>query len=540
MAWAERHGRSWRARWRGPDGIKESKPGFKTAKAALKYGQGQEADIQESTYTDPRAGQITLTDWVNKWFPAQALELSTLNTYRGIIEIMILPRFGDTKLADIEAEDVAAWELELVAKGYKVRTAREARNLLTTILNDAIPKHIKFNPAARRRGKGRKGQRRIAEAEKAEKVWPAPLEALLFAERCAVLSADDSDFVLNITVDYTGARWSEVMGLIPECVSDTVMSINWKLYELNGRFYRGRPKDGSIRDADLPPFLAELLQWQLDSHPDKKCTCRNTEKPWCPGRRYVFLNPTNGHHRRSNYGARVVRPAADGKFPAREGKQPHPAIPVLVDASAPFPGVTLAPWPPAVPGQSYEPPTGRGIARMVAKDGFGRCSVCARVTQLRADGALILHGPRDDRCPGSGQLPGEPPPLASWLPLIPGLTEHGQRHAHQTMMDDLNVRYVLQADRMGHQVAGMRGVYAHIAPEWRADLTEGLQRLWEQSLDARLQISERSSVPLLDGLLSARKQQVAPKSAPKQAAETPKAPARSRTRASDLVKHQGE
>jgi hypothetical protein len=71
------------------------------------------------------------------------------------------------------------------------------------------------------------------------------------------------------------------------------------------------------------------------------------------------------------------------------------------------------------------------------------------------------------------------------------------------MLDDLNVRYVLQAERMGHKVPGMRGVYSHIVPEWRADLVDGLKRLWEQSLDARLQISGRSSVPLLDGLLAA-------------------------------------
>jgi len=504
MAWAEKYGKFWRARWRGPDGAKEAKGGFTTDKAALKYGQAQEAAISAGTYSDPRAGQITLTEWVNVWFPAQDLELSTLNTYKGTIEVMILPRFGDTKLIEIEAHDVATWEKELVASGYERRTAREARSTLTTILNDAMPKHIKVNPAARKRGKGKKGQRRIEEAEKEEKVWPTPLQALLFAERCAVLSGDDSDFVLNITVEYTGARWSEIMGLIPECVSDTVMNIDWKLYELNGRFYRGRPKDGSIRPTDLPPFLAELLRWQLDARPNKKCTCRNTEKPWCPGRKYVFLTPSNGHHRRSNYGARIVRPAADGAFPAREGKDAHPAMPVLVDASAPFPGVPLSPWPPAVAGEPYNPPTGRGIARMVAKDGFGRCSVCSRATQLRKDGLLILHGTKDDRCPGSEQLPADPPPLASWLPLIPGLTEHGQRHAHQTMMDDLNIRYVLQAERMGHEVPGMRGVYKHIAPEWRTDLVDGLQRLWEKSLDNRIKISRRSSVPLLDRVLADR------------------------------------
>ena len=62
--------------------------------------------------------------------------------------------------------------------------------------------------------------------------------------------------------------------------------------------------------------------------------------------------------------------------------------------------------------------------------------------------------------------------LSNW-PLLTGLTEHGQRHAHQVMLDDLNIRYVLQAERMGHEVPDMRGIYKHIAPEWRVDLVNG-------------------------------------------------------------------
>jgi hypothetical protein len=83
------------------------------------------------------------------------------------------------------------------------------------------------------------------------------------------------------------------------------------------------------------------------------------------------------------------------------------------------------------------------------------------------------------------------------------MTEHGQRHAHQVLLDELNVRYVLQAERMGHEVPGMRGIYTHIAPEWRADLVNGLQRVWEESLTERAQMSPRSASPLLDTLLPA-------------------------------------
>jgi hypothetical protein len=69
VSYAEKQGSRWRARWRGPGGTLESKSGFRTRKDAEKYGLDQEAAIRNNTYVDPRAGRITLTEWVNKWFP---------------------------------------------------------------------------------------------------------------------------------------------------------------------------------------------------------------------------------------------------------------------------------------------------------------------------------------------------------------------------------------------------------------------------------------------------------------------------------------
>jgi integrase len=71
--------------------------------------------------------------------------------------------------------------------------------------------------------------------------------------------------MMIITIAYTGMRWSEALGLRPDCVRGDTIDIAWKLYELNARFYQGRPKDGSIRTADAPPFLAELLAFHLEA-----------------------------------------------------------------------------------------------------------------------------------------------------------------------------------------------------------------------------------------------------------------------------------
>jgi hypothetical protein len=70
-------------------------------------------------------------------------------------------------------------------------------------------------------------------------------------------------------------------------------------------------------------------------------------------------------------------------------------------------------------------------------------------------------------------------------------------------MDEVNTFYVLESERMGHEVPGMRGVYSHVSLRMRADLVACLQRLWETSLAERAALAPRSAVGALDALLSA-------------------------------------
>jgi hypothetical protein len=94
--------------------------------------------------------------------------------------------------------------------------------------------------------------------------------------------------------------------------------------------------------------------------------------------------------------------------------------------------------------------------------------------------------------------------VASWLPVLTDLTPHGLRHGHQTWMDEAGISYVLQSDRMGHEVPGMRGVYGHVSPAMRTALVAALQEMWTAALDQRAELAPRSSVAALDRLLTAR------------------------------------
>ena len=93
-------------------------------------------------------------------------------------------------------------------------------------------------------------------------------------------------------------------------------------------------------------------------------------------------------------------------------------------------------------------------------------------------------------------------PVASWLPLVPGLTAHGLRHGHWTWMAEDGIPDILAEQRLGHEVPGMRGLYMHVSDRMRDVLVRALQARWDDSLRARAAIHPYSPVHLLDDLLA--------------------------------------
>ncbi len=53
---------------------------------------------------------------------------------------------------------------------------------------------------------------------------------------------------------------------------------------------------------------------------------------------------------------------------------------------------------------------------------------------------------------------------ACWLPIAKGLTPHGLRHTHRTMMEDVGTEKVLMDERMGHIDGYVSARYAHVPP----------------------------------------------------------------------------
>ena len=507
MAYAEKRGKGpkpWRVKYKIPGG-EASQSGFETKQAALVWGRDQEAKVRRGMWTDPAAGEVTVSEWIDRWKGLQDVGLRTTANREYRIRRFILPYWGNRPLNSLTSDEIPVWEHRLsAAEGISRSTAQDARSLLHTILGDAAaakPPLIPFNPAVRPRNRGRRTGRKLDRTP--QRVWATPLEVLLVAERAALLTGRDDDFIMLVTIAYTGMRWGEVIGLERDLLHPELINVEWQLTELGGRFHRLPPKDDSYRSTkyeplvpvDLPAFLAELLTIHAGKRTGLRCACAAQHDG---SGRYLFLGPDGGHHRNSNYARRVFRPACDGRHPPANRR---PGRLVVVDATA-WPGIPAASWPPAIPGQPFVPPSGRGTTRLTSTENTGRCPACGYAIRLRLDGRIIVHNTGVGHCLGSGEPPAENVPLACWLPVKDGLTPHGLRHSHKTWMVEDGIPEILAEQRLGHQVPGMRGLYAHASQRMREELIAALQARWEESLQERAVIDPHSPVQLLDNLLA--------------------------------------
>jgi integrase len=298
MAWSEKRGKRWRVRYWCDDATLGSVPGFPTKRAADDYADTLQSDQRKGTWIDPAAGRLSLGEWAVSWMDALDVSRNTEAQYRSLLTNHIEPRWGQTSLSDITGIAVAAWTKKLRATGYAPATVATITKVLSMMLADAADdKLITANPIRPRR----RGKRVRVKAR--EQIWATPQEALQVADNAAALIGPWAG-VLIVTAAWTGARWGELAGLQRPNVhlDDGVIVIDpdiGALHEVNGHFELGPPKTAeSARIIQLPPFLIPLLRTHLDSH----------DHP------HMFVTAEGEYLRRSNFGRRAMRPAADGNL----------------------------------------------------------------------------------------------------------------------------------------------------------------------------------------------------------------------------------
>jgi integrase len=208
MAYAERCGRKWRARYKKPDGTWASEPGFDTKRAAVKWGSEQERQISRHTWIDPDDAEIPFGEFTGDWLTAARPAINTEAKYRSYLKNHILPQWEDWPLILIFNHhlEVQGWVNELHDE-LAEPTVASIFALFSTIMNAAVrARKIPASPC--------QGIRVTTGDYEAERQLATPVQFLRAALRMHEL-AGYPGFVLTLMDGYTGARWSELISQKP-------------------------------------------------------------------------------------------------------------------------------------------------------------------------------------------------------------------------------------------------------------------------------------------------------------------------------------
>ncbi|MFI7001397.1 hypothetical protein [Nocardia sp. NPDC050175] len=515
----------------GPDQYVSLKDGrgkvikFKSKRAAKKAADAAEVNIQNGlspageaivhtavtpTVTTPRGKpRMLFSVYVGKWILRHDLAESTINNYRNYIECHLLPAFGGIYVDEIDADAIAQWESAERKAGHKRSSIMKWRGCLHTILGDAmrVDKLIETNAAERPRGRGRRTSRRRSRAE--EKVITNVLGGLLIAERMALLSGRDDEFVAGILKRFTGIRSGELWGLELDYVRTEQIRIEHQLASVGSRLIQCPPKDESRRYIDWPDFLRSMVAAHVARTNPQRCPCHNM---LC-----IFTGLPRTRSRSSVKGVTMASLAAHLGISERTvsvalrgsgGRIADATRERVLLAAAEFgydvvpPGEPVWHWTrdsfrrwiytPAVSGK-FPPHKKNGPWNPVSLWMPGAETIELSTDAVR-DSVLAIPV-KSARARKAN---------ASWLPIAAGMTPHGNRHAHRTDLEERGIPQVLINDRIGHEDNSVQGNYSHVTQVMRDRLNEVLTEMWFEALDARLAMCPTSNVEVLNTLLQER------------------------------------
>ena len=181
----------------------------------------------------------------------------TMRTKKYIVELKILPYFGNKRVNDITAADIRQWQNELIKIGYSPTYLKTINNQLSAIFNYAVRYYdLKSNPCAKAGSMGK---------SKAEEMdfWTGE-EFRRFID--SVMNKRLS-YMAFMTLYWTGMRLGELLALNPKDVDleKRTISITKSYQRLGKKDVITPPKTPkSKRVITIPEFLAADIKDYMD------------------------------------------------------------------------------------------------------------------------------------------------------------------------------------------------------------------------------------------------------------------------------------
>lgn len=307
----------YRARYVGPDKRWKSKT-FDRKVDAERWLRHQLTTIDRGEWIDPALRRTQFGELADRWLAMiVGLRPKTRANYESLLTCHVLPQFGEHELAQINRVAAREWLAGLQAGGLSASRTRQARQVLSSILELAVEGgYLAANPARGLKVQG--GQEREMlhlDAGQARGLIDATEEL-----------RPGSGLLVQILA-YGGLRWGEAVAIRRgRCdLLRSQLMIRESLSEVRGHLYFGPTKTHEDRVIVLPKFLRDGLSVHLTEYgaPERDAL--------------VFTSPKGEPLRISNWRRRVWRPACDASG-MPEGLRihdlRHTAASLLVSAGA--------------------------------------------------------------------------------------------------------------------------------------------------------------------------------------------------------------
>jgi integrase len=260
---------------------------FTTKAEASRYLAVVETDMARGIFVDPRAGRVTLGEWVDEWLRGNPAKRATTRARdESVLCTHFLPSLGQRPLASLTPLDVRRVVDSMTTK-VAPATVRTNVGVLAAVLNAAVEADLIARSPVR-------GVKLATVPPRARPtLTPEELERLADAVagryRALILAAGVS-----------ALRWSELVGLRVGDIDFLArrVTVTRTISEVSGRHLVADPKSRtSSRTLSLPVFLVEELARHLRDF-----------RPGASPSDLVFTGPRGGTLRRS-FASRVFKPA---------------------------------------------------------------------------------------------------------------------------------------------------------------------------------------------------------------------------------------
>jgi integrase len=253
-------GSRWRARYVDSQGREHTKA-FGRKPDAQSWLDSETASHVTGTWTDPKLSVITFGAIAERWIATKATRApKTVAGYRSLLDTVVLPRWRDVPLREIQFGDLQVWVTSLLVdgsvrfegKGLSASRVRQTHQLVGAVLKFAVKaKHLATNPA---------------DAVELPRLPESEQRYLTHEQLHRVAVAAGRLRTLVLVLGYCGLRFGEATALRVSDVdvkAHRIRVCRSVTYVRKTGLVEGPTKNHTARTVPVPAFVARLLATEV-------------------------------------------------------------------------------------------------------------------------------------------------------------------------------------------------------------------------------------------------------------------------------------